>query len=409
MASDKLIPLFDPEPDDEPPELDDSTPIFGKNYASCVAICRLPEIVGGPIEWDELNQCPTLNRAPLTDSGINALREVISRRVRSTKGPLHVDKGQLFDAVFQVAHESPFLPQAEYLMALTWDHVPRLSLLSTEILHCSSEDTLAREYLSRWCVAAVARALEPGCQFDHVLVLIGPEGFYKSTFFKTLCMPWFAETTIDPKDDDSKLALSSSWVLELSELASVVNARDREAMLAFITTREDVWRRKYERMQTRIARHSVIVATGNRQHFLSSMDGARRFWTVSITQDIDVTRLKAWRDQIWAEAVHVHRTQGEAARWLSMPELRDAATADRLERWTESDSWEDVLGPWLVGRDEVSLREAFSALGIDAAQQTKAAQMRLASIMRARGYDRRVCRVDSRIVRTWVRVATHDI
>ena len=181
------IKLFD---DDDAPdyyEPDDEQPQFGKNYASCCAICRLPDIIGGGLRWNALYQAPQLNDCILDDHAINAMREVISRRVTTTKGPLHVDKGHLFDAVFQVAHETPFLPQAEYLLSLTWDHVPRLDLMATEILHRPPTETLSCEYLRRWCVAAVARALEPGCQFDHVLVLIGPEGLYKSTFFKVFC------------------------------------------------------------------------------------------------------------------------------------------------------------------------------------------------------------------------------
>jgi hypothetical protein len=113
-------------------ELDDFAP-FGKDYASIVRICRKPGLIGGRIEWDELGQIPTLDRRPLRDHDVNALRELIANRVRErTKDgrmiPLDVDKIKLFDAVNQVAHESPYLPQAEYLLSLTWDRVPRLDL-----------------------------------------------------------------------------------------------------------------------------------------------------------------------------------------------------------------------------------------------------------------------------------------
>jgi hypothetical protein len=377
---------------------------YGNDYASAVAICRNPDIIGGEIEFDRMLQCPTLNRAPLEDHDINALRVVISRRVSDDKGkPLHISKADIFDAVSQVAHESPYLPQAEYLMGLRWDGCPRLDLLSSEILHAKSDPELARDYARCWCVAAVARALEPGCQFDHMLILCGPEGLYKSSFFKVLCAPWFVETTIDPSNKDSHLSMTSTWVLELSELSSIVNARDREAMLSFLTMRDDVWRLSYGKLNTRVKRHSVIVGTTNRQDFISSLDGARRFWPILVGSEIDIDKLGAWRDQVWAEAVHLHRTKGEPARYLSERAQRDRAAADRAANWTEHDTWHDRLTDWTSGKAELTTLEAMQHLGLDAVQQTKQAQMRVAESLKRLGYSRVVRRVGGRTPKIWVR------
>jgi predicted P-loop ATPase len=191
-------------------------------------------------------------------------------------------------------------------------------------------------------------------------------------------------------------------VLELSELASLVNAKDREAMLSFITAREDKWRRKYDRMETAIPRHSVIVGTGNRADFISSPDGARRFWPVHVDSHIDTPKLREWRDHLWAEAVHVHQTQGEPARWLSDQALGQLAAADREANWSEHDAWTEQLGDWCTGRREVTGLEAAGRLGIEPAHLTMAAQKRIGQILRSLGYTRVTQRNGGRLRKAWV-------
>ena len=43
-------------------------------------------------------------------------------------------------------------------------------------------------------VAAVARIYEPGIKFDSVLVLNGPQGCGKSTFFAKLGKEWYSDS-----------------------------------------------------------------------------------------------------------------------------------------------------------------------------------------------------------------------
>ncbi len=51
-------------------------------------------------------------------------------------------------------------------------------------------------------VAAVARIVHPGTKFDSVLILNGPQGIGKSTFFAKLAGDWFSDslTLTDMKD-----------------------------------------------------------------------------------------------------------------------------------------------------------------------------------------------------------------
>jgi predicted P-loop ATPase len=65
-----------------------------------------------------------------------------------------------------------FHPVREYFDALVWDGVPRLNRL---LSHYAGAEDQPPEYLARigttWMVAGVARVYNPGCKFDHMIVL----------------------------------------------------------------------------------------------------------------------------------------------------------------------------------------------------------------------------------------------
>ena len=64
-------------------------------------------------------------------------------------------------------------------------------------------------------VAAVARVYQPGIKFDSVVVLNGPQGMGKSSFFAKLGGKWFSDslTIGDMKDKTApeKLQGSGFW------------------------------------------------------------------------------------------------------------------------------------------------------------------------------------------------------
>ena len=60
--------------------------------------------------------------------------------------------------------------------------MPRLDTLLVDYL--GAEDSpYVRAVTRKTLAAAVARAMEPGVKFDSMLILSGPQGLGKSTFF----------------------------------------------------------------------------------------------------------------------------------------------------------------------------------------------------------------------------------
>ena len=110
-----------------------------------------------------------------------------------------------------------------------------------------SPDTVyTRAVARKMMVAAVARIYEPGVKFDSVVVLNGPQGMGKSSFFAKLAGKWFSDslTLTDMKDKTAPEKLQGYWILELGELAGIKKV-DVETVKAFITRQDDKFRHSY--------------------------------------------------------------------------------------------------------------------------------------------------------------------
>ena len=106
---------------------------------------------------------------------------------------LHLTQNKVFEMLKTTSSERSFNPVQDFIIQETWDGQPRIA--TTLIDYLGAEDTpLVREQTKLWFVAAVARVFTPGCKFDNVLTLPGPQGIGKSTFFKTISGKWFNDS-----------------------------------------------------------------------------------------------------------------------------------------------------------------------------------------------------------------------
>lgn len=113
-------------------------------------------------------------------------------------------------------------------------------------------------------VAAVARVYRPGVKFDSVVVLNGPQGMGKSSFFARLGGRWFSDslTIGDMKDKAAPEKLQGYWILELGELAGLKKV-DVETVKAFITRQDDKFRHSYGYSVEDHPRQCIIVGSTN--------------------------------------------------------------------------------------------------------------------------------------------------
>jgi predicted P-loop ATPase len=121
------------------------------------------------------------------------------------------------EIVKTVAREHPYHPVKRYLASLTWDRKPRIDgWLSC---YLGAEDSALNAVMgARWLIQACARITRPGCQADATLLLIGPQGFGKSSTLRTLATDeWFTDHLSDLGTKDSRIELHGRWIIEMSE------------------------------------------------------------------------------------------------------------------------------------------------------------------------------------------------
>ena len=90
------------------------------------------------------------------------------------------DKGLLWDKLLDLAKLNAFHPVRDDLERLSWDGTPRVDSWLVE--YCNTEDTdYVRAVAAITLVGAVRRVRQPGCKFDTMLILEGPQGAGKSS------------------------------------------------------------------------------------------------------------------------------------------------------------------------------------------------------------------------------------
>lgn len=202
----------------------------------------------------------------------------------------------------------------DYIAGLAWDGTARLDTLFIDYL--GAEDSDYNRAVCRKCfTAAVARAMEPGCKFDNMLILCGPQGIGKSTILDKMSRGWFNDSIRTFEGKDASELLQGVWLVEVAEL-DAFRRTDVARIKQFLSLRADRYRAAYGRNVKELPRCCVFFGTCNQMDFLQDTTGNRRFWPVDVGR-IPATK-NVWRDmddktidQIWAEA-KVRWIAGEA-------------------------------------------------------------------------------------------------
>ena len=208
--------------------------------------------------------------------------------------------------------------------------------------------------LRLFMLGAVSRIYHPGCKFDYMLVLVGEQGKYKSSFFRFLAIndKWLNDNFNSLDGDRAFEKLRGMWIVELAELQATKRAKDVESIKSFITSRDDIYRSPYSRRTEHHPRMCVLAGTSNPVDFLTDRTGNRRFlpvkcWVHEVPNPHDdEIATKALVIQAWGEIMDEFMRAGGSVPLILPPEVERQAEEMRTA-YLEEDPDIGLIQEWL--------------------------------------------------------------
>ena len=145
----------------------------------------------------------------------------------------------------------------------------------------SSADQFWRACFKKWFVAMVASWMKDEVVNHQVLVLIGKQGIYKTTWLEHLIPPHlraYACKLANSNDlnKDERLRIAEFGLISLDEIDSM-NNRELNQLKSIITATDVNERAAYAYTKERRVRLASFCASGNRRDFLTDITGNRRW------------------------------------------------------------------------------------------------------------------------------------
>lgn len=292
---------------------------------------------------------------------------------------------QVWEAVNTVAKANRHHPVRKWLKELEWDGVERLRGLWVDYFGVPPSPYAATVGV-KFAISAVARIMKPGSKVDTMPILEGKQGLGKSEGLAVLFgRDYFGDDLPNMQSKDASQYLAGLWCIEKAELEQFKRA-DWETIKAFISRREERYRKPYGRVTVQEPRQCVFVGTTNSDSYLSDPTGSRRFWPLSAGW-VEIEKLEEDRDQLWAEAVFRYQA-GEV--WWMTPDEEEEANVERDER-KPSDPWTGPVVEFVAHAEKkgqpVFIPEILeSALELEPNNRHSGTVLRVAHILREIGW-----------------------
>lgn len=201
------------------------------------------------------------------------------------------------------AERKAFDPVKDYLDGLpAWDGVER----AEACLPGMPDDPDGRRCLHLGLTGAVKRVYEPGCKFDHMVILVGDQGVGKTLSVNRLFRGWVTSLgRFGNKDDE--IRYTTAWcVMDDERVASLAaGSRGAELYKDWLSQTEYRGRRPFKEVTERMPRAYVAWGATNDPSFLRSQEGNRRYLPIRLGESTagELQRLldPKYVAQIWAE------------------------------------------------------------------------------------------------------------
>ena len=192
---------------------------------------------------------------------------------------------KLFHTVLNSSVVPVVNPLREYVMTLpAWTpEMPDYIGQAAAMVHMATdeEDDLWRVCFPKWFVAMVAGWTDDQIVNHQVIVLVGRQGIFKSTWINRLLPPQLQaystdHVDIDRLDKDEELRAAEYGLINIDELDKLTD-RQLNKLKSMITTQHVDVRAPFGRHKEKRVRVASYAASGNKEEFLTDQTGNRRW------------------------------------------------------------------------------------------------------------------------------------
>ena len=279
---------------------------------------------------------------------------------------------------------------------------------SSEQSERSGADRLWRICFKKWFVAMVASWMNDEVVNHQVLVLIGKQGIFKTTWLEHLIPPHlraYACKLANSADlnKDERLRIAEFGLISLDEIDSM-NNRELNQLKSVITASDVNERAAYAYTKERRVRLASFCASGNRRDFLTDITGNRRWlpFEVESIQNPFFTTLPYERmyAQAWALA-----NDPTFCYWFDLDEIE---VLEEHNQHFRDESNEEQLLPILFdvpaeGKGEFMTTAQISERLVSYGNIKKPmALSRLGMVLGAAGYQSTRPKIGGRLIRGWL-------
>lgn len=173
------------------------------------------------------------------------------------------------------------------------------------------EQLFWRDCFKKWFVAMVASWLDDKVVNHQVLILIGPQGIFKTTWLEFLLPEELrmygckmGNNAYLSKDD--KLRVAENGLINLDEI-DAFSTRELNAMKSLITTTDVSERAAYRYNKEKRIRIASFCASGNKPEFLTDITGNRRWLPFKVTHIEDPRAVSLPYLNLYAQALQLVR------------------------------------------------------------------------------------------------------
>ena len=262
---------------------------------------------------------------------------VTDRIVNSLWAELSKEKSARVQDVYRVI-ESDFVPEYHpfrfYLEHLPpWDGENHILAMSLSVSVKGDVDTQMRfaDYLTKWLVGMVAGWVDDAVVNNVILVLIGEQGSYKTTWFNYLLPPelrsyFYTKTNANRMGRDDLLTLAQYGLVCCEEL-DTMRPSELNQLKAAVTMPSIDERAAYAHYHEHRKHIASFCGTGNNAQFLSDPTGNRR-WLPFEVESIESPRDHPFDyEAIYAQAYALYQEGFQY--WFSREEIAKLSAHNR--------------------------------------------------------------------------------